>query len=40
MGGVGIALPQEAMRDMAPFENFLLLVDKVPSSTASCPAQP
>jgi len=28
----------EAMGNMGPFENFLLLVGKVPSSTASCPA--
>jgi len=29
----------EAMGNMGPFENFLLLVGKVPSSTASCPAR-
>jgi putative sterol carrier protein len=29
----------EAMGNMGPFENFLLLVGKVPSSTGSCPAQ-
>jgi putative sterol carrier protein len=27
----------EAMGNMGPFENFLLLVGKVPSDTASCP---
>jgi putative sterol carrier protein len=27
----------EAMSNMAPFENFLLLVGKVPSETGSCP---
>jgi putative sterol carrier protein len=29
----------EAMSNMAPFENFLRLVGKVPGSTDSCPAQ-
>jgi putative sterol carrier protein len=29
----------EAMGNMGPFESFLLLVGKVPSSTASCPAR-
>jgi putative sterol carrier protein len=28
----------EAMGNMGPFENFLLLVGKVPSNTESCPA--
>jgi putative sterol carrier protein len=27
----------EAMSNMTPFENFLLLVGKVPSDTGSCP---
>jgi putative sterol carrier protein len=27
----------EAMKNMGPFKNFLLLVGKVPSDTASCP---
>jgi putative sterol carrier protein len=27
----------EAMGNMGPFKNFLLLVGKVPASTASCP---
>ncbi len=29
----------EAMGNMGPFENFLLLVGKVPSDTKSCPAK-
>ncbi len=29
----------EAMGNMGPFENFLLLVGKVPGDTASCPAK-
>ena len=29
----------EAMGNMGPFENFLLLVGKVPSDTGSCPAK-
>jgi putative sterol carrier protein len=29
----------EAMGNMGPFESFLLLVGKVPSSTASCPGR-
>jgi putative sterol carrier protein len=29
----------EAMGNMGPFENFLLLVGKVPSETGSCPAK-
>jgi len=29
----------EAMANMGPFENFLLLVGKVPSETGSCPAK-
>jgi putative sterol carrier protein len=29
----------EAMGNMGPFENFLLLVGKVPSDTAACPAK-
>ena len=29
----------EAMGNMGPFENFLLLVGKVPGETASCPAK-
>lgn len=29
----------EAMGNMGPFNNFLLLVGKVPSSTASCPTK-
>jgi putative sterol carrier protein len=29
----------EAMGNMGPFENFLLLVGKVPSDTQSCPAK-
>ena len=29
----------EAMGNMAPFENFLLLVGKVPGDTGSCPAK-
>ena len=28
----------EAMGNMGPFENFLLLVGKVPGNTQSCPA--
>jgi putative sterol carrier protein len=28
----------EAMGNMGPFENFLLLVGKVPADPASCPA--
>ena len=28
----------EAMGNMGPFENFLLLVGKVPGSTQACPA--
>jgi len=27
------------MGNMGPFENFLLLVGKVPSETGSCPAK-
>ncbi|TXH03082.1 MAG: sterol-binding protein [Nevskiaceae bacterium] len=30
----------EAMNNMAPFENFLLLVGKVPADTSACPADP
>jgi putative sterol carrier protein len=30
----------EAMGNMGPFKNFLLLVGKVPASAASCPAEP
>jgi putative sterol carrier protein len=29
----------EAMGNMGPFENFLLLIGKVPSDTGSCPAK-
>ncbi len=37
--GVEFSGPKmEAMGNMGPFENFLLLVGKVPGSTQSCPA--
>jgi hypothetical protein len=29
----------EAMGNMGPFENFLLLAGKVPGDTAACPAK-
>ncbi len=28
----------EAMKNMGPFENFLLLTGKVPSDASSCPS--
>ena len=40
MGRLGFSGPMmEAMGNMAPFENFLLLVGKVASETATCPAR-
>jgi len=40
LGRLGFSGPMvEAMGNMAPFENFLLLVGKVPSETGACPAQ-
>jgi hypothetical protein len=37
-GRLGFDRPKgEAMSNMTPFENFLLLVGKVPSDTGSCP---
>ncbi len=39
LGRLGFTGPMvEAMGNMAPFENFLLLVGKVPSDTRACPA--
>jgi putative sterol carrier protein len=39
LGRLGFAGPMvEAMGNMAPFENFLLLVGKVPAETKACPA--
>ena len=39
LGRLGFTGPMvEAMGNMAPFENFLLLVGKVPSETKACPA--
>jgi putative sterol carrier protein len=39
-GRLGFEGPMiEAMGNMGPFENFLLLVGKVPSDTAACPAK-
>jgi putative sterol carrier protein len=39
LGRLGFSGPMvEAMGNMAPFENFLLLVGKVPSETKACPA--
>ena len=39
LGRLGFTGPMvEAMGNMAPFENFLLLVGKVPSDTRVCPA--
>ena len=39
-GNLGFDGPMmEAMGNMGPFENFLLLVGKVPSDTGSCPAK-
>lgn len=40
LGRLGFDGPMmEAMGNMGPFENFLLLVGKVPGETASCPAK-
>jgi putative sterol carrier protein len=40
MGRLGFSGPMvEAMGNMGPFENFLLLVGKVPSETTACPAR-
>ena len=40
LGRLGFTGPMvEAMGTMAPFENFLLLVGKVPSETKACPAK-
>ena len=40
LGRLGFDGPMmEAMGNMGPFENFLLLVGKVPGDTASCPAK-
>jgi len=40
LGRLGFSGPMvEAMGNMGPFENFLLLVGKVPSETGACPAQ-
>jgi putative sterol carrier protein len=40
LGRLGFDGPMmEAMGNMAPFENFLLLVGKVASETAACPAK-
>ena len=39
LGRLGFTGPMvEAMGNMAPFENFLLLVGKVPAETKACPA--
>jgi putative sterol carrier protein len=39
-GRLGFEGPRlEAMGNMGPFENFLLLVGKVPSDTGACPAK-
>ena len=39
-GNLGFDGPMlEAMGNMGPFQNFLLLVGKVPSDTGSCPAK-
>lgn len=40
LGRLGFDGPMlEAMGNMGPFENFLLLVGKVPGDTATCPAK-
>jgi len=40
LGRLGFEGPMmEAMGNMGPFENFLLLVGKVPGDTGSCPAK-
>jgi putative sterol carrier protein len=40
LGRLGFEGPRmEAMGNMGPFENFLLLVGKVPSETKACPAR-
>jgi len=40
LGRLGFSGPMaEAMGNMAPFENFLLLVGKVPSDAKACPAK-
>ena len=40
MGRLGFSGPMvEAMGNMAPFENFLLLVGKVPSDAKACPGK-
>jgi putative sterol carrier protein len=40
LGRLGFSGPMvEAMGNMAPFENFLLLVGKVPADATACPAK-
>jgi len=40
LGRLGFSGPMaEAMGNMGPFENFLLLVGKVPSDAKACPAK-
>ena len=40
LGRLGFEGPKmEAMGNMGPFENFLLLVGKVPGESAACPAK-